>query len=139
MKCPACGSVMVVVEHKRIELDYCAKCHGVWFDAGEMELLLGSIGVQSVKQFSVEMAQKPETQTTEKKRKCPICNGRLTKQLFGAQPETLVDICPRGHGLWLDGGELEQLTKGFAEKLTKTDLRAGPISFLSETFRAVQK
>jgi Zn-finger nucleic acid-binding protein len=34
---------MIIVEHERIELDYCTKCLGVWFDAGELALLLESL------------------------------------------------------------------------------------------------
>ena len=30
MKCPVDKSVMMVLEHRRIELDYCLKCSGVW-------------------------------------------------------------------------------------------------------------
>jgi len=40
MKCPVCDSLMIVVEHEKIELDYCVNCSGVWFDAEELELLL---------------------------------------------------------------------------------------------------
>ena len=46
MKCPACSSLMIVVEHEKIELDYCVKCSGVWFDAEEMELLLEAMQLE---------------------------------------------------------------------------------------------
>jgi len=36
MKCPVCNSLMIVVEHEKIELDYCLNCSGVWFDAEEV-------------------------------------------------------------------------------------------------------
>ena len=39
MKCPIDKSDMIVVEHEKIELDYCLRCSGVWFDSGELELL----------------------------------------------------------------------------------------------------
>ena len=39
MKCPVCKNMMIVVEHEHIELDYCPDCAGVWFDAGELDLL----------------------------------------------------------------------------------------------------
>ena len=45
MDCPACKGVMVIAEHQRIEVDYCTKCSGVWFDAGELELLLESMAL----------------------------------------------------------------------------------------------
>ena len=48
MKCPVCRIDMIVVEHKKIELDYCVKCSGVWFDSGELELLLDTIKGEEV-------------------------------------------------------------------------------------------
>ncbi|MES0279143.1 MAG: zf-TFIIB domain-containing protein, partial [Dehalococcoidales bacterium] len=33
MICPICKVEMAVVEQDKIELDYCARCRGVWFDA----------------------------------------------------------------------------------------------------------
>ena len=40
MKCPKCGSDLQEVEFRKIKVDFCASCHGYWFDAGEvMELL----------------------------------------------------------------------------------------------------
>ena len=39
MICPVCKIDMIDVEYHQIELDYCIKCHGVWFDAEELGLL----------------------------------------------------------------------------------------------------
>ena len=39
MICPVCHKSMLDIEYNNIELDYCEKCRGVWFDAGELELL----------------------------------------------------------------------------------------------------
>jgi len=39
MICPVCRQSMLDIEYNNIELDYCEKCKGVWFDAGELELL----------------------------------------------------------------------------------------------------
>jgi hypothetical protein len=42
------------------------------------------------------------------KMKCPRCGGPLTTvQLYSVE----VDICPEGHGTWLDAGELEKIMK----------------------------
>lgn len=39
MKCPKCGADLTVEEYHGIEVDRCTECNGVWFDAGEAELL----------------------------------------------------------------------------------------------------
>ena len=46
MICPTCKSDMIVVEHDNVELDYCTDCNGVWFDAGEFQLLLETMQLE---------------------------------------------------------------------------------------------
>ena len=40
MKCPKCGSDMEEIELHSIMIDKCTNCHGVYFDDGELELLM---------------------------------------------------------------------------------------------------
>ena len=45
-------------------------------------------------------------EAAEKRPKCPRCTKRLEERHF----RTLkVDVCPEGHGVWLDPGELEMI------------------------------
>ena len=39
-KCPRCQSPLVEREFQNVKLDACEKCKGVWFDSGELELVL---------------------------------------------------------------------------------------------------
>ena len=39
MKCPKCGADMKEQEHGPVKVDICPECHGMFLDAGEMELL----------------------------------------------------------------------------------------------------
>ena len=39
MKCPKCGDDLHVEEYHGVEIDRCSACNGIWFDAGEAELL----------------------------------------------------------------------------------------------------
>lgn len=39
MKCPKCGADMKEEEHGPVKVDICPDCHGMFLDAGEMELL----------------------------------------------------------------------------------------------------
>ena len=40
MKCPKCGADLDTVDHYGVQVDRCPECHGVWFDAGEVETLV---------------------------------------------------------------------------------------------------
>ena len=79
MICPACKHAMVIVEHENIELDYCTACKGVWFDSGELELLLEAAELEDYQVFLDRIIDSPEASSSEKKRKCPICNKKMKK------------------------------------------------------------
>ncbi|HXG59270.1 MAG TPA: zf-TFIIB domain-containing protein [Thermoanaerobaculia bacterium] len=40
MKCPKCGMDLQVIEFLGVEVDQCANCGGVFFDAGEIDQAL---------------------------------------------------------------------------------------------------
>ena len=137
MKCPACSNLMIVVEHENIELDYCMDCSGVWFDAGELELLLESMELEGSSLSLDSILTSPEAKSSEKKRKCPICRQKMKKATVGHEPEVLIDACQRGDGLWFDKGEVIQLITQLSDKPSQvTDSQGRVITFLGEVFRA---
>ena len=79
MKCPTCKNLMIVVEHEHIELDYCTECQGVWFDSGELDLLLETMQLKGGILSLDSILTSPEAKSQEKKRKCHIL---LHKQSF---------------------------------------------------------
>lgn len=101
MKCPVCKVPTFVVEYQEIELDHCAECRGLWFDSGELELVLGD----------GHAVTDPVTETDEAPRKCPICSKRMDKVNIGPSGRVLIDVCNEGCGLWFDDNELHELTK----------------------------
>jgi Zn-finger nucleic acid-binding protein len=134
MICPTCKSDMIVVEYNRIELDYCGNCHGVWFDTGELELLLGSLGLDSASPFLKSILEAEEAETAEKKRRCPLCRQKMKK--VNLETKVLVDVCSRGEGLWFDGGEVGELIRQLAKKMpVKPDAPQNVINFLGEVFK----
>ncbi len=110
MKCPRCESALIVVEYNDVELDWCPKCEGLWFDSGEMELVAAQMGNPSA---SASLAR--PAITAEKKLKCPECGKTMEKRLLGDFAPVVADVCPRCNGLWLDHGELEQVVSGQPE------------------------
>ena len=139
MICPVCKYDMIVVEYHNIELDYCNSCKGVWFDSGELELLLKSYGLEEPKAFFDGIFNSQEAASPEKKRNCPICGHKMKKTSIGGQPEILIDVCRDKHGLWFDGGEVTQLIRRLAgEHPPEQDSRGQVISFLGEVFGASQ-
>ncbi len=135
MKCPACNNLMIVVEHEKIELDYCLICSGVWFDAEELELLLETMRLEGTSLSLDNILTSPETRSAEKKRKCPICDRKMKKATVGHEPEVIIDACSRGDGLWFDSGEVGLLITQLLDKPSEeADSQGRVITFLGEVF-----
>jgi Zn-finger nucleic acid-binding protein len=136
MLCPVCKIDMLVIEYSKIELDYCATCQGVWFDSGELELLLKLMKLDNSDPLLKNMLDLPEAGVHEKRR-CPICNQKMKEANIGEQSPLHIDVCQRGDGLWFDGDELGQLLKQLAQKQSDKQVSQQQIfSFLQEVFKA---
>ncbi len=125
---------MVIVEHDEIELDYCTNCKGVWFDSGELELLLEAAGLENYRVFLEKMIDSGEAVTREKKRRCPICTRKMKKTHIGAGNELLIDVCKNADGIWFDGGEVAHLLKLLSGESEKTE-QGRVMNFLGDVFR----
>jgi Zn-finger nucleic acid-binding protein len=135
MMCPVCKKDMYVIEYKQIELDYCHSCKGVWFDAGELELLLEASGLKDAGQTLGDVLRLPEALTTERKRRCPICTLYMKKVKIGGETGVMIDACMRHDGLWFDGGEVALLIKIISAKsAVKKETESEIIGFLKDVF-----
>jgi Zn-finger nucleic acid-binding protein len=104
MLCPNCKEPLLVLEFDGIEVDYCDDCRGVWLDPEELELLFGdSAWKEALRPAPGENLRK------EREKRCPRCRKPMHKRAAGAQAPVTTDLCPRGHGVWLDAGELHAL------------------------------
>jgi Zn-finger nucleic acid-binding protein len=135
MICPVCRKDALVVEYKNIELDYCPACGGVWFDAGELELLLEAAGLKDYESYIKKISGTGETATAEKKRRCPICQRKMKKTHLDAGNKVLVDICGGGHGIWFDGGEVIQLIGELNSGSTKNKASQDVLAYIGEMFK----
>lgn len=106
MDCPVCKIPMIVLELQEVEIDNCMDCGGIWLDSGELEALIGHAEKADALLRSFGVANP----MGEKKRKCPICDRPMAKIQVGAEgASVIIDRCQRGHGLWFDQGELENV------------------------------
>jgi Zn-finger nucleic acid-binding protein len=134
MICPACRHPMVIVEHDEIELDYCTNCRGVWFDSGELELLLEAAELENYRDFLEKIMESGDATTREKKRRCPICSRKMKKTHIGAEKELLIDVCKNTDGIWFDGGEVAHLVKLLSGESEETG-QGKVMNFLGEVFK----
>jgi Zn-finger nucleic acid-binding protein len=98
---------MIVLELDEVEVDHCISCGGTWLDAGELELLLED----SAQRDDFLSTFKTDQNSGEKARRCPICSKRMEKISVGGEGGVRIDRCRKKDGMWLDGGELEEIIK----------------------------
>ena len=105
MKCPACKEAMIVLELDEVEIDHCVECEGIWLDGGELEILLENSTAKDgfLASFGRDEGSK------EKRRKCPICDKKMEKVLYGGTKNIRIDRCRKNDGIWLDKGELREI------------------------------
>ncbi|MFO8006364.1 MAG: zf-TFIIB domain-containing protein [Candidatus Brocadiia bacterium] len=109
MLCPVCEHEMLVLEFEQVEVDYCARCEGVWLDSGELELLGERAGALEGELLGA--LQRPDGSPPAGRRPCPVCDHPMDETATGTDPPITVDRCRRGHGLWFDHGELRRLVR----------------------------
>ena len=112
MKCPRCDSNLEAESYEGVEIDRCIDCKGSWLDEGELTRII----ITKEEHFSEELLQ--ETLATaftgvpqDEKRsieRCPKCQRAMVAINYDYSSGIIVDRCPDGHGLWMDGGELEK-------------------------------
>ncbi|MBU1044709.1 MAG: zf-TFIIB domain-containing protein [Candidatus Omnitrophica bacterium] len=119
LDCPKCLGKLQKQQVEHIELDVCFVCEGIWFDAGELEAVIKAdskdfkyidVGREA---FDGKEAIAAGLVLDKEKGKCPICNDgtELVRTVYKPKPEFNIDLCPKGHGVWLDGGEIQMIRK----------------------------
>lgn len=118
MDCPKCVGILQTRKIEDIEVDVCFTCEGIWFDAGELEEVIKRdahdytmIDVGKEDYDGLELKELHD-QLDVKPGKCPRCGELMLQSQYGKSSHTVhVDMCPAGHGIWLDGGEIHNLRK----------------------------
>lgn len=96
-ECPSCTAPMNPFQAGHVQLDRCNFCRGLWFDAGELEQVLGRKLVGAMDQSTVTA------------RRCAQCKVPMRSvELGGLQ----VEVCTSCRGVFLDDGELVALNDG---------------------------
>jgi len=127
VQCPVDKEPLIALEWDELEVDYCTDCAGLWFDAGELELLLDAPDLAHL--LSGESAS---VDPSAAKRLCPLCGARMTQHCPAGAPEVIYDTCPNGHGVWLDKGELAAIARA-----SGSDEACGRVAaFLADLFGA---
>ena len=101
--CPKCQVRMremdAEVPGKKVMMDACPSCNGIWLDRGELRKVLGDRKL-------ADYLTKDIGTRTESPLVCPRCGGLMD---YEHAEEVEVDVCLDCRGVWLDAGELAEL------------------------------
>ena len=114
--CPVCDKVFEQVDiglQRSVIVHRCAGCDGVFIAESDLEHILQHY-VGDIKSIDPQLLRfilnnpRHEPELTFKYRKCPICDTTMRRLNYRTVSGVVIDRCDL-HGVWLDGGELQQL------------------------------
>ena len=108
MRCPKCRADMEQVVYEGTEIDRCTICSGIWFDAGEMEVMRDK---QAAAAIDTGDASEGKQRNMIDRYRCPRCSGSMVRVVDPQQTHIWYETCSSCHGSFLDAGELQDLTK----------------------------
>ena len=112
--CPSCRGTMHWLTVGTTELLECEKCDGTWVEAATFERLCADresqAGILKRPEQPPRKAGKSPSAEPIRYRPCPRCGKLMNRMNFAHVSGTVVDVC-RGHGTFLDRGELHQVVQ----------------------------
>jgi PAT family beta-lactamase induction signal transducer AmpG len=107
MRCPKCRADMEQIDYDGTEVDRCTICSGIWFDAGEIEVLKDK---QAAAAIDTGDAKTGKQSNAIDSYQCPRCSGAMVKVVDPKQTHIWYETCSSCHGSYLDAGELRDLS-----------------------------
>ncbi len=151
--CPSCSSDLSRYSIFRMEIEACSRCGGMFLDQGELRKLKDRVSrnwTHDLRWVDDEMEAIDSSSFIPSRRACPKCTDKkLVTANFGAS-SILIDVCPKCHGVWLDGTEFQDILHHLKSKLMDSsskelgkkalkeikDIWSGPENVVSEILDA---
>jgi len=106
MRCPKCRADMDQIKLDGAEIDRCSNCHGLWFDAGELEILRNRKAATAI---DIGDPKKGKEQNAIDQYRCPRCGGHMNRLVDPKQTHIWYEECGSCHGSFFDAGEFADL------------------------------
>ncbi len=108
MRCPKCRADMEQIEFEGTEVDRCEICKGIWFDAGEIEIMRDNRAAVAI---DTGDANTGKQSNAIDRYQCPRCSGSMVRVVDPKQQHIWYETCGSCGGSFLDAGELIDLSK----------------------------
>lgn len=115
MLCPKCKKELDKAIMMNVEVNYCPKCFGIWFDEDELRLAKDKKD-ENLNWFDIDLwRDQKKFEISRGGRLCPSCRMLLYEVEYD-NSKVRVDLCNLCKGIWLDKGEFKRITKYLKER-----------------------
>jgi PAT family beta-lactamase induction signal transducer AmpG len=108
IRCPKCRADMEQIEIEGVIIDRCSRCHGIWFDEGEVEALRNK---QTASVIDTGDTQVGKQHNLIDDYRCPRCGGKMEKKVDSRQRHIWYETCSDCNGSFFDAGEFLDLSQ----------------------------
>ena len=114
--CSYCQIELEIISNSTITLEYCSQCDGILIKEKEFEKLI-EYKINSSNAFNPYYLRFIQDHPRDNRKKskfhnCPSCHDLMDIINYKKHSGILLDICEE-HGIWLDGGELQQIIEWY--------------------------
>lgn len=111
MKCPNCDGNLDPKTFKKVRIEECSKCSGLWFDHDELKKAKDSTDDDLAwLDFDIFEEKENKYHKSESHKLCPKDESHLNKLTY-SHSSVSIDACPTCHGIFLDKDEFEKIIK----------------------------
>lgn len=115
MKCPLCNIPFEQAIIANVEVDYCPRCYGLWFEENELQWAKDEKD-RDLRWLDIDLWRDPAKFRVDWDGKsCPVDHLPLYEVRYGDSAVRL-DVCSICHGIWLDRGEFKEIIMYLKEK-----------------------
>ncbi|MCK5829085.1 MAG: zf-TFIIB domain-containing protein [Methylococcales bacterium] len=115
LECPHCEEALQTITlnlKKPFYIERCKSCFGLFFDPGEIDILLES-SVSNIFNINLPLITNINKDRYKKNKKvkyikCPVCQILMNRVNFSHKSGVVIDHCKK-HGIWTDNGEITHL------------------------------
>lgn len=99
---------MQATEFQGVEVDRCSNCHGIWFDAGERDWLLGEDAARALDTGDPDVGARTNQIV---RYRCPRCDGGMLRKQDHGHSALQYEECTSCRGSFFDAGEFTRLIR----------------------------
>ena len=117
--CPRCLVAMQTISLRESQMLLCSRCEGSFSEEKTIVQLLRQpdLRLSGLRPTLLPNLASPHPEEDARDSiPCPICAESLTREAYDEETPMLVDRCEKGHGVWLDDGELGHLLDCYEQK-----------------------